>query len=1218
MNTTNRTDNINPYLEVIADQLWSNNASVMVGAGFSRNARPVGSSSAPFPSWQELGDIFFNKLHGRSPGQEIRYLSLLKLAEQVQAAFGRPALDKLLLDKIPDLTYEPSPLHSELLKLPWQDIFTTNFDTLLERARASVTLKYYDVVSKKEDLLYANKPRIVKLHGSFPSPPFVITEEDYRRYPIDHAPFVNTVRQSLLENTLCLIGFSGDDPNFLQWIGWIRDHIGKETAPKIYLVGVFNRLSDPEKRLLDGRGIVIIDLSMFNTDHEQALGKFLNYLKLRKVRAIVWPTLSKSVLPWASDPDSKKYNEIVTEWQRQRREYPGWVMVPEERRQYLWHYTERWAWHFSEMSSEKRTELGTPLDLNLAFELAWRLDRCIFPLFGELPAFLEEVSTKYSDTTLSLPEESEWTRKSISEAIVTIRLWLLRHYREEGMDENWNTISNAIEYEIDSLQSEHRTRFRYEEVLQALFRFDPIEAKRLLAKWKENVNLPFWEAKRAALMAELGDATTAHSILENSLSSIRQQLNLTPINEDYTLVSQESVVMLILWAVKNAINFHHQDREEKNLLSELSERWNELVRYKCEPRREITLLSARLGHPSVRLGTERTSPNFDLGSVTKTVRFGVDEELITAFGLLRMYEDIGLPYRVEHTEFVKKSIESALPRIRSHTPHWALVNYVRLADVKIADGLFDREYLANLSQEEVDKFVNIYLPAFERIISIEKGPVGPEAEAINQLAETLPEVFSRLCYKCSPECRERVFNTLVTIYSLKWRQVFENITRFTDRILDSMSVEERVDAIPILLDIPVPDRLNELEKTTLVNPIRLVKLPVSVTGKGFSIENGRINELLDMIENSEKDRDWAATSLIWLHKRGKVNKQQAKRFGELLWNEVDAMDIPSVDGYSSFVCINFPHPDGIDIETRVKDHILSMIHERLENSFLDQSLNELRKSTDYVKWSKVEIVELTAEFMKWWRKNNHKLRYHIPIPFGSPDEITKRTIRNIVCTLSVLISQLPEEGKNDSFDSLNELLSDLSSHEIPALELEAAAISRGTKSRKQIAEKVATALLDNDDVVVRDALIATKILLNTWPEKQIRENFTPLTEILIQGIQWRHRTALASRLSIVTVLVEKKLLFLSTVTLNKLIYGLGKILKETETGVKGNDQDGVISLRASGASLAYTLYRHYRMTETNLPETIQRWRDVCSNPNEFSEIRNSWLDLGSLTVEVGT
>jgi hypothetical protein len=37
-------------------------------------------------------------------------------------------------------------------------------------------------------------------------------------------------------NNLCLLGFSGDDPNFLHRSGWVRDNLGKK-APKIYLVG---------------------------------------------------------------------------------------------------------------------------------------------------------------------------------------------------------------------------------------------------------------------------------------------------------------------------------------------------------------------------------------------------------------------------------------------------------------------------------------------------------------------------------------------------------------------------------------------------------------------------------------------------------------------------------------------------------------------------------------------------------------------------------------------------------------------------------------------------------------------------------------------------------------------------------------------------------------------------------------------------------------------
>lgn len=575
-------------------------------------------------------------------------------------------------------------------------MFTTNYDTLLERARASVTLKHYDVVATDEELLYANQPRIVKLHGSFPSPPFVVTEEDYRRYPSDHAPFVNTVRQSLLENTLCLIGFSGDDPNFLQWIGWLRDHVG-ESAPKIYLIGVFNELTDGEKRLLDGRGIVAVDLTVFSVDPGEAVGAFLDYLKSRKTRAADWPIVSADVRSWATEAKSEKYREITVEWRRQRGEYPGWVVMPEDRRNFLWFDTKEWLWHLYQVPLIDLVSLETPLDLGLGYELAWRLERCLFPLTSALEAFLVDIATKYGDATLPLPARSGWTRTSVEQAVADIRLWLLRHYREQGSFERWQEVRRAIRQGFERLQPEQRARLLLEEAHHALFRFDPAEAKRLLVNWQRTETLPFWEAKRAALMAELGEIAAAHSILESSLSALRQQLGLNPVIEDYTLVSQESIVMLQLWAVEHGRSRSELYSDGGSLRNELSERWNELKRYKCDPRQEIASLSAGLRHRSEGRGQESTIHGFDLGRTFTTLHFGHDEEIQAAYALLRMYEDLGMPYRIEDTYFVRERIESTLLRVRSYTPHWALANIVRVGDEKAADGLFDREYLEAIS-----------------------------------------------------------------------------------------------------------------------------------------------------------------------------------------------------------------------------------------------------------------------------------------------------------------------------------------------------------------------------------------------------------------------------------------------------------------------------------------------------------------------------------------
>ncbi|RYX81125.1 hypothetical protein EON73_05000, partial [bacterium] len=93
---------IRPYLFEISERLWSRHASVMVGAGFSKNAVKSDPTKKHLPNWNQLGDIFYEKIYKVKPSTKDSYLNVLKLAEEVQAAFGRPALDQLLRTHIPD------------------------------------------------------------------------------------------------------------------------------------------------------------------------------------------------------------------------------------------------------------------------------------------------------------------------------------------------------------------------------------------------------------------------------------------------------------------------------------------------------------------------------------------------------------------------------------------------------------------------------------------------------------------------------------------------------------------------------------------------------------------------------------------------------------------------------------------------------------------------------------------------------------------------------------------------------------------------------------------------------------------------------------------------------------------------------------------------------------------------------------------------------------
>jgi hypothetical protein len=399
------------HINEIARRLWCDRefgkAAVMVGSGFSRNAKKLSPSAPDFPLWNHLKDELINRLYPNASGDTTS--DVIALAGEFEGVFGRQSLNSLLLDLIPDSAHAPGDLHKLLMNLPWSDVFTTNYDTLLERTCPLVHGRKYDVVQTRDDLTRMMRPRIVKLHGSFPAhSPFIFTQEDYRTYPEKFAPFVNTVQQSMMENTFCLLGFSGTDPNFLNWVGWIRDKLG-ESVPLIYLCGLLN-ISNSNRQLLMQKKIIPVDLSPLFPDrddpfrHYLATAWFLESLRKSKPLDVsCWPnepsksdksnfefsdrlpeiSVVKSVTwsPGQLNPRGQQIERaeilrLLKDWEICRHSYPGWVVAPPSKRQILWIYTRPWI----DPILHAVNELEPVLSLAILYELNWRMEKSLTPL----------------------------------------------------------------------------------------------------------------------------------------------------------------------------------------------------------------------------------------------------------------------------------------------------------------------------------------------------------------------------------------------------------------------------------------------------------------------------------------------------------------------------------------------------------------------------------------------------------------------------------------------------------------------------------------------------------------------------------------------------------------------------------------------------------------------------------------------------------------------
>ena len=207
------------HINRVRDALWQrsgNGASVMVGSGFSRNSVPSGPQVVPLPTWEEVT----RRLHAELYPQEdtASYPDQLRTAQEYEAAFGRGALHDALRRLVRHEEHHPGEPHKRLLQLPWVDIYTTNWDTLLERTRSNVFERHYSVVNSLKEIPMGKRPRIVKLHGSFPAQfPLIVTEEDYRMYPANVAPFVNTVQQAMMETVFLLNQSQGGNYILQRW-----------------------------------------------------------------------------------------------------------------------------------------------------------------------------------------------------------------------------------------------------------------------------------------------------------------------------------------------------------------------------------------------------------------------------------------------------------------------------------------------------------------------------------------------------------------------------------------------------------------------------------------------------------------------------------------------------------------------------------------------------------------------------------------------------------------------------------------------------------------------------------------------------------------------------------------------------------------------------------------------------------------------------------------
>jgi hypothetical protein len=816
-----------PYLDRIRASLWRRgphgNAAVMVGAGMSLNARPRAAGSARFPTWSDLARTVVEHLYPESSSphrkealEQARATSgFLRVALEYETAFGPEALERLIEEAVPDLRFEPGDLHQRLLMLPWSDVFTTNWDTLLERAATRIVDRHYHVVRTAADIPASVRPRIVKLHGTLSvARPLIFTEEDFRTYPVRFAPFVNLAQQSMMESVFCLVGFSGDDPNFLYWSGWVRDHL-KDYAPRIYLVGWLD-LPPQSRRMLERRGVVAVDLAKLpvpgprwpeETREQRAVEWFLKSLEdAEPYKEIAWPEVrdrrardAPSYLPRVpveesgfpraepagpdAAPDVLELRRAVEVWRHNRRLYPGWIVAPPFARRSLWSRTQQWLPAVLDLLPG----LPPAEAIEVLEELNWRLETSLVPLTAKLVLAIGNALAAVDPFALPVmgPISQGGSEGTLRQRWVALGAALLRAAREEDDDAAFARWANAV---IPHLPDHPwlRPRMAYERCLLGLYRLDHAAVERSLDDLDTAAGDVFWKVRKAAILAELGKTEEAFRLAREALSEIRQQLGHSCL--DIPTLSRESWAMVLA----EGFRFYPRPREPVQDLNSppsarrgleppesAARRWEVLQRHGCDAREDhwetLRLLLSEPPQPEPEIVEGRDFDPWQRTRIAHGLRWSSDADWEHLPGLQakRLVEEAGLPPVVDHYDLAKTLLLRTAVWLAAVAPGAAMAGILRVSDYEedeTFDGFFNRSRVGLLGESQIHALVERASRALDygvpRAAAAMTEGNGQRASYWAGRTRVAVELLSRITLRLDGERAERILHRALDYYQL--------------------------------------------------------------------------------------------------------------------------------------------------------------------------------------------------------------------------------------------------------------------------------------------------------------------------------------------------------------------------------------------------------------------------------------------------------------------
>lgn len=915
-------DSLRMKLDHIKRYLDEGKAAALIGAGFSKNARMP--EAAEMKDWNALGVEFYRRLYGEPKPGDLLFQNPINLATQVEASFGRHELDNMIQQSLPDDVIVPSQLHVDLLNLGWHDLFTTNYDTLLERACLDADHPY-SIVYNKDTLLYSLSPRIVKLHGSFPNiRPYIITEEDYRTYPQRYPEFVNTVRQSLIENLFCLIGFSGDDPNFKSWLGWLRDVMGQQISP-VYFITYDKNLHDSRRNLLAKQKIEVLNLHDLQQVEgiQDAFDFFFTYLK--NENNTLWRGKLHGRLDKIEDAD--KIRRLTEEMADVRSRYPRWLVLPKK---YYDDFGDAWTYMLY-WKNVPDIEGLTPKEwMQFLYELKWRMEVSLTP-----------IGTDWYVNALEALKLDDTENESI---VIDLKLALLAHYRIVGNELLYSELFDQLISHKSKLKPEQLRHFYYDRCLMASSKMQYGDLRTYLSEWPVFDTDFVGALWKSAMLMEANMKSEALNLLNRASTQIRKTI-LSNQQESYFFKSCQI-------AIERALYIYEQSGEYKKYPT-------------CDYLTEMEYFREKLNNKTIYGKATTKTHGFNVDDIKTTWHMGASGYVGGYLNPYRYYalcERVGMPAGIPGMPLNTEDHILFLSKYIAYNHYYPLGIMARSCNTKVVLSVLNRKTMATFNRGLADDFFDAFFEYANQLDKIRDSFVW------THIYESCIPILVRMCSKTSADRVKKMGQFLQQAHGHYGHLEGRKENEYIKTVNNSLLVADMEELIAKLFEMPIVMTGDEEDD---------YYCPVGWT-LGVSFSSVAVQNVCDGLVNPDKNIQEAAFLRGYQILRGDISEEDKNKLKEAIvkWrNNTEEMqhvcfsfiDVPAVerDKYSKKYFFKKYMRDLL--ATDVNDVRSSVVFDQLTNCY-----HQINYCSDLLKT--IDGTDIIRHFSDLVHKNEKLLR----------------------------------------------------------------------------------------------------------------------------------------------------------------------------------------------------------------------------------------------------